>query len=263
MLYQSTKIVVIGSNAKRRAGPRVGSIGYVCNSSFVSNRLPTRESLATVLFTRYGYEKKQRFEVINTVLEVPKIVIGQNPKKTVNKLIAKVTSSSMYRDRLVVVPLEGEVDAAAGLYCNLYNNKLYRDIQTEYFRRPLNTSNNLLLSMPKELKDFLVAFCTGKKIDKKIQILKEKIDKCPEVVPILTDYLNVSNALTKRRDLPASPNKLWAKRVQPYIESYFFEYFTLLHKSRKKEVCLESCLALLKVHDHMIAKGEAIAHKHS
>ena len=29
MLYIGTKIVVIGSNVKRKAGPRIGSIGFI------------------------------------------------------------------------------------------------------------------------------------------------------------------------------------------------------------------------------------------
>ncbi|MBV5347480.1 hypothetical protein JZU46_04605 [bacterium] len=91
MFYKSTKIVVIGSNVTRKAGPRIGSLGYIRNISLDSTTKIDNGVLlifkATIYFYRYGYEKRERLEKQDVNMIVP-IVKEDGSKNILRKAMA-------------------------------------------------------------------------------------------------------------------------------------------------------------------------------
>ena len=70
MFDNGDKVVVVGSTVKKsKTGPKKGSMGYVlsCNlmHSIYSKSLHAVKQIyrVKVLFVRYGFEKKHRFEI--------------------------------------------------------------------------------------------------------------------------------------------------------------------------------------------------------
>ena len=91
MFYTSTKIVVIGSNVRRKAGPRVGSEGFIVSINpgvqfqvQYTNDISLRLCLATVLFTKYGFQKSERAELKEIALILPD---ARNSRSSTNKII--------------------------------------------------------------------------------------------------------------------------------------------------------------------------------
>ena len=76
MLYIGTKIVVIGSNVKRKAGPRVGSVGFITNI-MPNNKMANFGNIlvceAYVLFIRYGFQEQQRYELKRVMAAIPRM----------------------------------------------------------------------------------------------------------------------------------------------------------------------------------------------
>ncbi len=90
MFCTNTKIVVTGTNVDRKAGPRIGSLGYISHID-TPNRFNINKNIyiqaARIIFIRYGYEKKKRFETINVYLVSPKSRLSNNKRKVINKCI--------------------------------------------------------------------------------------------------------------------------------------------------------------------------------
>ncbi len=102
----STKVVVIGSGVKRKSGPRVGSIGFITENTTRPFNIGYKNINAyniNILFTRYGYEKKQRLELKSTIVLAPASLSNKvNQKKLLNKLIR--TTKSLTNSVLVLAP---------------------------------------------------------------------------------------------------------------------------------------------------------------
>lgn len=100
MFYAGTKIIVIGSNKKAKASPRVGSIGYVIDVRTVPNAYTIRNMTSTmlhtvilkVLFLRYGYERRLRNEIKHVYAIIPWGRSNSNPKKRLNRLIKRINN---------------------------------------------------------------------------------------------------------------------------------------------------------------------------
>lgn len=75
MFYKSTKIVVTGSNLLRKAGPRIGSLGYISDINLVTEEVYKNKIFfifaATIFFYRYGYELTDRFEKKQVFVVLP------------------------------------------------------------------------------------------------------------------------------------------------------------------------------------------------
>jgi hypothetical protein len=109
MFYCGTKVIVLSSNTTTKASPRVGSIGYIANC----NRLVTTNAginlitvKASIVFIRYGYEKKLRIEHKNVTLCTPSIAsfLLEN-NKLINKTIKKVKNIKSIDNLLLVAPI--------------------------------------------------------------------------------------------------------------------------------------------------------------
>lgn len=107
MYCTSTKVVVIGTNIKRKAGPRIGSLGYISQIS-KGIRYPDLANTiaynAVVWFIRYGYEKKSRLEKKRVVVVVPEINLNNNCRKILNKNISALNSLDIAYPILIVSP---------------------------------------------------------------------------------------------------------------------------------------------------------------
>lgn len=92
MFNVGSKITVIGSPYKSKSSPRIGSVGYILNIKppilvYIHNLL-CYESKASIIFTRYGYQNKSRFELKNVYIIVPKNFSEEsNINKTLNSVI--------------------------------------------------------------------------------------------------------------------------------------------------------------------------------
>ena len=78
MLETGERIIVIASNiTKGNIGPRKGSIGYICGRNGNSHCITIRNDMKMyaakqrVIFSRYGFEKKSRFECRDIVTVLP------------------------------------------------------------------------------------------------------------------------------------------------------------------------------------------------
>lgn len=77
MFCKSTEIVVTGSNVKRKAGPRVGSLGFISYISKDPSEVAQYKNsnffiyVAIIHFYKYGYEKNTRFEKKQVNILVP------------------------------------------------------------------------------------------------------------------------------------------------------------------------------------------------
>jgi len=94
MFDTGDKVIVVGSTVKKnRIGPKKGSIGYVLNkhpvcSMYSDDHQGMKQVFkVSVLFVRYGFEKKHRFE-IRTVLSTVSGVPGGTDEKEFIKMMS-------------------------------------------------------------------------------------------------------------------------------------------------------------------------------
>jgi hypothetical protein len=148
MFYKGTKVIIIGSAVTRRAGPRVGSIGYILS---VSDSLGHNEKgdifycTAKVLFTRYGYQDRERLEIKKVILVAPEVFHEQNTKDNIIQKLKRYVRTEK-RNHIVAVPVNtcSEEDKAIVLFsklmcdshliANLYN--VYASKLDKSFYRP-------------------------------------------------------------------------------------------------------------------------------
>ena len=104
-MFPGTRIVVLESNIKKNIGPRRGSIGFIREISEIN--IPSLElclcfRLASILFTRYGFEEKTRVgEEKVVVLVSPIFYDPAQATASIQDMIGKFNSYNSATEKIV------------------------------------------------------------------------------------------------------------------------------------------------------------------
>lgn len=269
MFYIGTKIVVIGSNIKRKAGPRIGSTGFIIGiapskgviDTINNNKIEFNVCGATILFTKYGFQKCNRLEIKKVYLIVPNIVkMGidvQNSIQTIKKTLKFNNNTDINNHTLLLVgPANNfnDLDIVNKIICYLWNatirQKIYSvinlpsskdlpnkekllstfSIQTREFLIQLleihntNIAYNLLLST----KDFILKDILNLII--KLNSLSIIVNKASKKINNISTEAQLFNSLFK----PFELNAIWEKPVSLTIKRQCMALCDYLSKESEK-----------------------------
>jgi len=257
MLELGTKIIVIGSGVTRKAGPRIGSIGYILNIENFGEDLAEHNEyikfFASVLFTRYGFQKKERQEIKRVCLFVPNFFC-QDSKEIPFKV------PKIYNNLPVVelAPLASSLEEhkfmqlAINLCVKTKTNtnlcKVAFDIRDNVFVKPEVFKNKLAASTIIALRDLLYSKTNIAIINKlkslyntdrksyeellnltiELNILSGKKIECKQIHEIQMVYLNnLFNGLPLYFELKYFS---YVKKVMPFYNAF---KYSLLEKAIK------------------------------
>lgn len=195
MFYIGTKIVVVGSNVKRKAGPRLGSIGFIISITSNQNFLHFIEDNtfivceAHVLFTKYGFQKQERFEIKKVYFIVPNIRKASTYKIT-TKLVQKdisnikkyLTINNLNKTPILLVSPADNLDNTCiigKVFSCLLHTKIREKINCITYglsSKNFPNTERFQKTLSKETKDFLTAFLNCSNINN-ISYLINKTDK--------------------------------------------------------------------------------------
>ena len=88
MFDEGAQIQLVASTRRKKAGPRRGSLGFVSEINCSGDIHDIRYYLVTVMFHRFGFEKKTRAEKQRVVMALP--FLG-NKKVTLKKMVNQIT----------------------------------------------------------------------------------------------------------------------------------------------------------------------------
>ncbi len=171
MLYIGTKIVVIGSNVKRKAGPRIGSIGFIVDimtnkrMTLLGNNLVCD---AYILFIQYGFQKQQRYELKRVMVAIPRL---ENWPCDIDKVLTKTvksvkTDASIRLPLLMICPVTqfNDKDLQHKVHSHLLNGTMRYKLQNVAYvqnsKRFPNTER-LHATLPEGAKTFLRVSTVG------------------------------------------------------------------------------------------------------
>jgi hypothetical protein len=178
MLPKNMKIVVIGSNVKRRAGPRVGSEGYIIQIDKPKRTGSMPGAIlcrATVLFTKYGFEKKTRLERVSVYVVAPDLETGANPRKAINKTIRNLQKADLSH-MLVVAPAREnpkDINECCAKIMTKLNSSAVIGAAYQLHANPFGGKgpgadygdlNKLRAVMPNHVQEFLYEYHNGTKL---------------------------------------------------------------------------------------------------
>lgn len=214
MFYKSTKIVVIGSNVRRKAGPRVGSLGFIVSSDNGQriNQLPGCIVFsASIIFTKYGFEKKHRFEHDRHLLIVPEPAFGANVRKAFNKTI-QVINKSKLNSCLMACPIEETTESpeefAARIFSKLNSRQFLEIVNTlaerEFGQKKLKdfywNMDRIRASMPDHVYEFTRHWARLKKINDVHRLILQFYYKKDKLAIELCQFINMCEFLSTKVD---------------------------------------------------------------
>jgi len=142
MFYTGSEIIIISSNIKRKSGPKVGSMGIVIDRQhFLNYNQDMCIQPIKVLFTRYGFEKKKRFETKRIYINTPRIpsninFSGFNYKKLINKLSTCAYKHDFKEPCVVASPLPTfQNNVFLYMFSCLKSNYIKYELETIAFSR--------------------------------------------------------------------------------------------------------------------------------
>jgi len=206
------KIVVIGSNVKRRAGPRVGSEGYIVQIDKPKRIGGLPETIlcrATVLFTKYGFEKKTRLERVLVYIVAPDLKMGTNPRKAVNKTIRNLQKTTLHH-LLVVAPARENIEDINECCAKIMTKVSSTAVINAAYQLHVNPFgpgadygdlNKLRAVMPKHVQDLLYEYHTGTKLPQlKISITAKYFMQNKNILE-LYQFANVCEVLEHKHNV--------------------------------------------------------------
>jgi len=275
MFYIGTKIVVIGSNVKRKAGPRTGSTGFIIytklNNNVVHSDLKNKYEFvfyeATILFTHYGFQKCDRFEIKKVLLVTPKITkIYTNVKNTIQNIKNYLNNITTGKWPMLLVSPANSLDNMSiigGVASCLFNNVLRQKINNI-----LNFPNSKDLPNKEKLLSLLLP--TTKEVISEVltihnpNYLYEFLLATDKV--ILEDVLNlilklnslhdISNKLLNKRNMPANTE---VQMFDSLFKPYEFNSKILLWK---RTVPLTVIKRYEELGDCLLEEGKKVIIKH-
>ncbi len=208
MFHKNTKIVVIGSSVKRKAGPRVGSMGYVLH---INNAQKTRlfpeiiVCSAAILFTRFGFEKKKRFEKVPVIIAGPDMQIYDNPKKAINKVIRNIQNINTSQI-IVASPVEEDArnynEVCAKILCKVTSPSfitMMRNLHDDNpFREKDPAQGNIIKMkeiMPDHVLRFILAFNKCRKLSQVREVVIKHYFLKPKKIKELFNIVNICEIL--------------------------------------------------------------------
>ncbi len=137
MFNIGAKVIVLKSNFKKKASPRRGSIGYISEIEVHTTKIGGIYTLfryygtATIIFTRYGFQKTTRSErrVVNIIIPILK---GPDYINTLNKFSHKHITSNKNKE-VIIAPINTRTSLIPKPDAGLSNN------QFSWFRAVYNT----------------------------------------------------------------------------------------------------------------------------
>ena len=103
MFNTGAEVVIIGSNVKRKSGPRVGSMGHICSSlpsvvnivsTDIGQNTHAYKVSCNILFHRFGYQKSKRLELQTVHILLPRIEQRKNAELSLNKFTNYINNSA-------------------------------------------------------------------------------------------------------------------------------------------------------------------------
>lgn len=284
MFYIGTKIVVIGSNVKRKAGPRVGSIGFVAYLKIDNNFINFIEDgnfiicEALVLFTRYGFQKQTRFETKKVFLIIPSIR-KINAKKTTTKILQKdVNAVKKYLDMdklgklhlcklpILLVSPANNLDKTCikgKVFSCLLNNKIRDKISCiihGFSSKNLPNTERFQSILSKKTKNFLSSFINCKNFNSICYLINKTDDNTLDTVLHLIVKLDALNIIAER----ASGNTKKVLNTEVQIFDALFKPFDFRTKIPywRRYVPLSIINYCADLRDFLCNEGNKILQKH-
>jgi len=235
MLITGSKVIVIESSLKKVIGPRVGSMGYVIEStSFnISSGNDIIYHACDILFTRYGFEENKRHEVkrVTNVLPFPHYSTSQNYARELIKKAKKVVSSKNKNKSMFNGSEYTSADVIAIPILNHKTNLLKCEFEEfhawldSYLRSPLfievltklMEKNFVGNSFPLQINPTLVEFfmnCISKRAYKNVFLKQNTSNR---------DFVNEKNTIIKREDIITAIKILQSNWMRSYLENLMVE----------------------------------------
>lgn len=278
MFYIGTKIVVIGSNVKRRAGPRPGSIGFIISMMYNQNLLKYIDEgnfivcNAIVLFTKYGFQKQERFEVKNVYFIIPNIrkintqkITTRTLQKDINSIKRYLTTNDLVKTTLLVSPADNQDNTCiiGKVFSCLSNNKIrvkidciLKGVSSENFPNTERFQGTL----SKEAKNFLASFLNCSNINS-INYLINKTDKVVlNEILYLVVKLDSLDIIFERTS--GIPKKIMDTEVQMFdslFKPFDFKTKTIIWRKYVPLSIIEYCE---KLRNFLCNEGNKILQKH-
>ena len=108
MFNTGTEVVILGSNVKRKSGPRIGSVGHICTNlpdvtgiacNNIGQNTYAYMRQCTILFHRFGYQKSKKLELQTVNILLPKIELHKKAELSLNKFINYTNNITRNRNK--------------------------------------------------------------------------------------------------------------------------------------------------------------------
>ena len=274
MFQKSMKIVVIGSNVKRKAGPRVGSQGYILNIDKAQRTAHIPEMTvcsAKALFTRFGFEKQTRFEKVAVIIVAPDIQSGNNPRKAVNKAIRNIQKTPLTHAILAAPAVENILDpqeVCAKIMCKVCSQPFIRishNICSPFASPDLGDLTKLNEVLPQHVKKFMLEMTQCSKMSQLRDVIEARYFLKPREIGELFNIVNICEILDHkaRTRIKYKPTYYGVNRVKIMGALFNIHEFNALttrpNKAQQATLREEYSKLVLEVQN----KGSLIINKHT
>lgn len=276
MFYVGTKIVVIGSNIKRKAGPRIGSIGFVILNNNMMHFIENGNFIiceASVLFTRYGFQRQNRFEIKRVFFIIPnikKISIQKISKKILHKDINNIkkylTTANLNTKPILLVSPANNLDnysLKGKVFSCLLNNIIREKINCIVYgfsSKSFPNTERLQATLSKEAKTFLTTFLNRNDLNKNIALVNNtSVNILNEVLELIIK-LDALNVVAERN---SGVVKMNTNTDTQMFDALFkpFEFRTKI-LSWRRYVPLSIINYCLELRDFVCNEGDKLLQKH-
>lgn len=214
MLYIGTKIVVIGSNVKRKAGPRTGSIGYVLyitDMPIIDKHANVVMFDAQILFSCFGFQKRERYEVQRVRIVMPRMhAVEADVTKTyaATTKYLKQQEENKHLQHIMVCPLNWteRSELPYKMFSLLQNNNIRSKLERIYYKhasKDFPHTAKLYNMLSVEALLMLKNVLPHQKISRTMYLLKTTPTEILEEVLLFITRLNsLQEIVEKRRKSP-------------------------------------------------------------
>lgn len=276
MFYVGTKIVVIGSNIKRKAGPRIGSVGFVILNNSMTHFIENDNFIiceASVLFTRYGFQKQHRFEVKKVFFIIPNSkknlvqkISNKILQKDINSIKKYLDTTNISKNPILLVSPANNLDnysLKGKVFSCLLNNIIREKINCIVYgfsSKSFPNTERLQATLSKEVKAFLTTFLNRNDLNKNIALVNNtSVNILNEVLELIIklDALNV--VAERNSDVVKIKTSTDTQMFNSLFKPFEFRTKTL---SWRKHVHISIINYYLELRDFVCNEGDKLLQKH-
>lgn len=276
MFYVGTKIVVIGSNVKRKAGPRIGSTGFIILNNDMLHYIESGSFIickASVLFTRYGFQKQHRFEVKKVFFIIPNIkkiliqkISNKILQKDINSIKKYLSIANLNRKPILLVSPANNLEESCikgKVFSCLLNNSIREKINCIVYgfsSKSFPNTERLQASLSKSAKIFLATFLNSNNINKNAALISSTSNDVLKEVLNLIIKLDALNVVAERTSGMLKKNmNTDTQMFNSLFKPFEFRTKTLYWRRHVPLSIINYCLEL---RDFICNEGNKILQKH-